>query len=129
PSTLDLRLNKVRNVGEMELYDTELQFVDVSDLPGAAIKFDVVMDATIIVYDEDRYHNDESEAKHVLIVTDARVIFDSESRLSCNIGKRLLVDLSDKQATKWSVRKLYKTTIYCALFKKKNAHIRDMSVS
>lgn len=64
PSTLDLRLNKVRNVGEMELYDTELQFVDVSDLPGSAIEFDIVMDATIIVYDEDRYHNDESEAKH-----------------------------------------------------------------
>ncbi len=34
PSVLDLRLNKVRNVGEIELYETELQFVDVSDLPG-----------------------------------------------------------------------------------------------
>lgn len=64
PSTLDLRLNRVRNVGEIELYDTELQFVDVSDLPGSAIEFDVVMDATLIVYDEDRYHNDESEANH-----------------------------------------------------------------
>ncbi|MCD8291573.1 MAG: helix-turn-helix transcriptional regulator, partial [Prevotella sp.] len=64
PSTLDLRLNKVRDVGEVELYDTELQFVDVSDLPGSAIEFDAVLDATIIVYDEDRYHNDESEAKH-----------------------------------------------------------------
>lgn len=64
PSTLDLRLNRVRNVGEIELYDTDLQFVDVSDLPGSAIEFDVVMDATLIVYDEDRYHNDESEAKH-----------------------------------------------------------------
>jgi transcriptional regulator with XRE-family HTH domain len=64
PSTLDLRLNRVRNVGELELYDTDLQFVDVSDLPGSAIEFDVVMDATLIVYDEDRYHNDESEAKH-----------------------------------------------------------------
>lgn len=64
PSTFDLRLNRVRDVGEIELYDTELQFVDVSDLPGSAIEFDVVMDATLIVYDEDRYHNDESEAKH-----------------------------------------------------------------
>lgn len=64
PSMLDLRLNKVRNVGEVKLYDTELQFVDVSDLPGSAIEFNVVMDATIIVYDEDRYHNDESDAKH-----------------------------------------------------------------
>ena len=64
PSTLDLRLNRVRNVGKIELYDTELQFIDVSDLPGSAIEFDVVMDATLIVYDEDRYHNDESEANH-----------------------------------------------------------------
>ena len=64
PYTLDLRLNRVRNVGEVELYDTELQFVDVSDLPGSTIEFDVVMDATLIVYDEDHYHNDESEATH-----------------------------------------------------------------
>lgn len=38
--------------------------MDLSNLPGSAIEFDVVMDATLIVYDEDRYHNDESEAKH-----------------------------------------------------------------
>ena len=49
PSVLDLRLNRVRNVGEIELYDTDLQFVDVSDLPGSAIEFDVVMDATLII--------------------------------------------------------------------------------
>ena len=66
PSVLDLRLNKVRNVGEIELYETELQFVDVSDLPGSNIEFDVVMDATLIIHDEDRYHNDESEAAHQL---------------------------------------------------------------
>ena len=64
PSDLDLRLNRIRNVGSIELYDTELQFVDVSDLPGSAIEFDVVMDVTLIVYDTDRYHNDESESTH-----------------------------------------------------------------
>lgn len=64
PSALDLHLNRVRNVGEIELYETELQFVDVSDLPGSAIEFDVVMDATLIAHDEDRYHNDETEATH-----------------------------------------------------------------
>ena len=53
PSVLDLRLNRVRNVGEIELYETDLQFVDVSDLPGSAIEFDVVTDATLIVHDED----------------------------------------------------------------------------
>ena len=64
PSTLDLRLNRVQHVGGIELYDKDLQFIDVSDLPGLAIEFDVDMDATLIVYDEDRYHNDESEATH-----------------------------------------------------------------
>ena len=59
PSVLDLRPNRVRNVGEIELYETDLQFVDVSDLPGSAIEFDVVTDATLIVHDEDRYHNVE----------------------------------------------------------------------
>ena len=54
PSVLDLRLNKIRNVGEIELYDIDLQFVDVSDLPGASIEFDVVMDTTLIVHDEDQ---------------------------------------------------------------------------
>lgn len=72
PSALDLRLNKVRNVGEIELYETELQFVDVSDLPGSAIEFDVVTDATLIVHDEDIYHNDETEAKHQWIVLRCR---------------------------------------------------------
>ena len=64
PSVLNLHLSKILNVGEMELYETELQFVDVSDLPGSAIEFDVIIDATLIVHDEDRYHNDESEASH-----------------------------------------------------------------
>ena len=64
PSVLDFRLNKVRNAGEIELYDTDIQFVDVSDLPGSRIAFDVVLDVTLIVHDEDQYHNDETEAKH-----------------------------------------------------------------
>lgn len=64
PSLLDLRLYKVQNVGEIELYETDLQFVDVCDLPGSRISFDVVTDATLIVYDEDRYHNDDSDSAH-----------------------------------------------------------------
>lgn len=63
-SVLGLHLNKVREIGEIELYDTELLFVDISDLPGTRISFDVVMDATLIVHDADRYHNDESDATH-----------------------------------------------------------------
>ena len=51
PSELDLRLNKVRNPGQLELYNTDLQFVNVSDLPGSMIAFTVVTDATLIVHD------------------------------------------------------------------------------
>lgn len=64
PSELDLRLNKVKNPGEIELYDTDVKFVDVTSLPGSMISFDVVLDATLIIYDEDRYHNDDSESDH-----------------------------------------------------------------
>lgn len=63
-STLDLRLQKVRSVGEIELYDTEVQLAYVSDLPGTQIEFDVVLDATLIVHDADQYHNDQTDAVH-----------------------------------------------------------------
>lgn len=63
-SSLDLHPKKVRNIGEIELYDTSVQFVDVSDLPESRIAFNVVVDATLIIYDADRYHNDESESTH-----------------------------------------------------------------
>lgn len=64
PSELDLRLSKVRDPGQLELYDTDLQFVNVSDLPGSMIAFTVVTDATLIVHDIDQYHNDETDCAH-----------------------------------------------------------------
>lgn len=44
------------------MYDTDVKFVNVTDLPGSMISFGVVLDATLIIYDEDRYHNDDSES-------------------------------------------------------------------
>lgn len=32
PSTLDLRLNRVRDINETELFDTDLRFIDVPNL-------------------------------------------------------------------------------------------------
>ena len=78
-SALQLRLRSIRNVGEYELYDTEIQFVNVSNLPGSNIAFDVVLDATLIVYDADRYHNDKSEVIHQWFV------LKCEGDLSCNL--------------------------------------------
>ena len=34
PSTLDLRLWRISSIGEIELSETEIRFVSVSDLPG-----------------------------------------------------------------------------------------------
>lgn len=64
PSELDLQLSKVRNPGQLELYDTDLQFINVTDLPGTMIAFTVVTDATLIIHDIDQYHNDETDCDH-----------------------------------------------------------------
>lgn len=72
PSELDLRLNKVKTPGEIELYDTDMKFVEVTDLPGSMISFDVVLDATMIIYDEDRNHNDDSESDHQWLMISCR---------------------------------------------------------
>ncbi|MDI3478707.1 MAG: hypothetical protein PWQ59_2232 [Thermoanaerobacterium sp.] len=57
---LDLRLYKVRNIGDIELSDIEVKFVSVNDLPGMKIEFDVVVEAYLEVRELD-YHYDESE--------------------------------------------------------------------
>lgn len=63
-SLLDLCLYTIRNIGEIELYDTDVQFVNVFNLPGTKIRFEVVLGATLEVYDSDLYHNDKSESQH-----------------------------------------------------------------
>lgn len=57
---LDLRLNKVRNIGGVELSETEVKFVSVNDLPDMKIEFDVAVEAELEVRESD-YHYDESE--------------------------------------------------------------------
>ena len=63
-SDLDLRHYRVKEIGEITLEDIDIKNVFVSDLPGSAISFDVIIDAVISVYDTDRYHNDEPEEIH-----------------------------------------------------------------
>lgn len=57
---LYLRLNKVRNIGGIELSEIEVKFVSVNDLPDMKIGFDVVLEADLEVRESD-YHYDESE--------------------------------------------------------------------
>lgn len=78
-SALELRLYNITNIGEIELYDTNIQFANVADLPGTKIAFDVALDATLLVYDADRYHNDKSEAVHQWFA------LKCEGDLSCNL--------------------------------------------
>lgn len=80
-SALQLRLRSISDVGEFELYDTEIQFVNVSNLPGSNIAFDVVLDATLIVYDTDRYHNDKSEVIHIQLPSICSVNFILKEKL------------------------------------------------
>lgn len=57
---LDLRLYKVRNIGGIEVSDTDVKYVSVNDLPEMKIEFEVVMEAELEVRESD-HHYDESE--------------------------------------------------------------------
>ena len=57
---LDLRLYKIRQVGDFELSETEVLHVDAYDLPGMQIGFDIRVEAHIEVHEGD-YHYDEVE--------------------------------------------------------------------
>ena len=61
PAALGLHPRKVNKIGEVELDNMEIKFVNVSDLPGTAVAFDVVLEASIIVHDADCHHNDNSD--------------------------------------------------------------------
>ena len=57
---LDLQLNKISTVGEIGIADVDVKFVDVGDLPGTRIEFDIAVEAEIYIHEAD-YHYDESE--------------------------------------------------------------------
>ena len=60
-SALSLRLYKIKDIDEVELDRIDVKNVYVSDLPNSAIKFDIIVETTLYVYDSDRYHIDEPE--------------------------------------------------------------------
>lgn len=59
--TLDLRLYKVRNIGTIEVVDTKIVFINVCDLPGSKIAFDVVIESELYIREAD-YHYDTDES-------------------------------------------------------------------
>ena len=58
--TLELKLRKVQEIGEIELLDTRINKVYVNDLPGTKIAFDVILELELEVREAD-YHFDESD--------------------------------------------------------------------
>lgn len=58
--TLDLKLRKVQEIGEIELLDTRINKVYVNDLQGTKIAFDVMLELELEVMEAD-YHFDESD--------------------------------------------------------------------
>jgi transcriptional regulator with XRE-family HTH domain len=60
-STLDLRLHKVRNIGNIEVVDTTVLYTNISDLPDGKIAFDVAIEAELYVREAD-YHYDTDES-------------------------------------------------------------------
>lgn len=60
---LDLRLRKVKQIGNVSLSEIEIQWVSVNDLPDMKIEFDVVIDAEIEITEGD-YHYDNLDQLH-----------------------------------------------------------------
>lgn len=56
-------LNKIKNVGEIEILDTEVICVNAHNLPESFVGFDVYYEVQMMVFDNDRYHNPEEEYK------------------------------------------------------------------
>ena len=59
--SLELRLRQIEQIKYVELADVGVRFVNVSDLPNSFIKFDILVEAELYVFD--RYHsrNDRTE--------------------------------------------------------------------
>lgn len=58
PDNLDLKLRKVRNIGNVSLADLEVKWVSVNDLPDMKIEFDVIAEAEIEVTEGNHHYDD-----------------------------------------------------------------------
>jgi hypothetical protein len=58
PDNLDLKLHKVRNIGDVSLADMEVKSVSVNDLPDMKIEFDVIVEAEIEVTEGNHHYDD-----------------------------------------------------------------------
>lgn len=63
---LDIKLRKVRKIGEIEIIETRIKKVYVNDLPKTKVAFDVILEVELVIKEAD-YHYDESDTCNLWI--------------------------------------------------------------
>lgn len=61
--SLELRLYQIEQIKYVELVDVSVRFVNISDVPYSLIKFDILVEAELYVFD--RYHSRNNRTENV----------------------------------------------------------------
>ncbi len=73
----DLRITKWKYYTEVELDDISIKFIDINDLPGDLISFDVIVNGLIIASKMNKYHDIESKDINQWFKIDCTALLDN----------------------------------------------------
>lgn len=93
---LDIKLHKVRKIGEIEIIETRIRKVYVNDLPKTKVAFDVILEVELVIKEAD-YHYDESDTCNLWI------------RVPCEGD--LLIHVSDWEINEEGVEQYFKKNL------------------
>lgn len=93
---LDIKLRKVRKIGEIEIIETRIKKVYVNDLPKTKVAFDVILEVELVIKEAD-YHYDESDTCNLWI------------RVPCEGD--LLIHVSDWEINEEGVEQYFKKNL------------------
>lgn len=93
---LDIKLHKVRKIGEIEIIETRIKKVYVNDLPKTKVAFDVILEVELVIKEAD-YHYDESDTCNLWI------------RVPCEGD--LLIHVSDWEINEEGVEQYFKKNL------------------
>lgn len=93
---LDIKLHKVRKIGEIEIIETRIRKVYVNDLPKTKVDFDVILEVELVIKEAD-YHYDESDTCNLWI------------RVPCEGD--LLIHVSDWEINEEGVEQYFKKNL------------------
>lgn len=96
---LDIKLRKVRKIGEIEIIETRIKKVYVNDLPKTKVAFDVILEVELVIKEAD-YHYDESDTCNLWI------------RVPCEGD--LLIHVSDWEINEEGVEQYFKKNLPCS---------------